>query len=247
MVAQYGESGECRLPAFTIPFVVTSWAFLLFSTGNGVVVRSPLIVNANIINKDLSFPGGHLRSANPLTPEQRIMAMREKSQMALAHIVKLTAGWCSWWYILLQGHILIYILLQGWRQGLTELLPLCWRRWRWEEHLKVKQKQVFLKVGNADRVTEQMNQNGDIQPHMQQPARQDCLTCPRGGHSIGEVCRGVEARGCFACGQAGHFKGAPLCPGDVAQWQSLVVRAMLLGIVWANRSQYCDIGSIFTD
>ena len=28
-----------RLPAFTIPFVVTSWAFLLFSTGNGVVVR----------------------------------------------------------------------------------------------------------------------------------------------------------------------------------------------------------------
>ena len=32
------------------------------------------------------------RSANPLTPEQRIMAMREKSQMALAQIVKLTAG-----------------------------------------------------------------------------------------------------------------------------------------------------------
>ena len=29
-----------RLPAFTIPFVVTSWAFLLFSTGNGVVTRS---------------------------------------------------------------------------------------------------------------------------------------------------------------------------------------------------------------
>ena len=32
------------------------------------------------------------RSASPLTPEQRILAMREKSQMALAHIVKLTAG-----------------------------------------------------------------------------------------------------------------------------------------------------------
>ena len=27
------------------------------------------------------------------------------------------------------------------------------------------------------------------------------------------LCRGLEARGCFTCGQPGHFKGAPLCPG----------------------------------
>jgi len=101
--------------------------------------------------------------------------------MALAHIVKLTAGVAA---------------------GVDRVAPAVLKE---------------VKVGNADRVTEQMNQNGDIQPHTQQPARQDCLTCPRGGHSIGEVCRGVEARGCFACGQAGHFKGAPLCPGDVAQ------------------------------
>ena len=87
-----------RLPAFTIPFVVTSWAFLLFSTGNGVVTRSHFFINLVNLLPPLLISVTTIifftksRSANPLTPEQRIMAMREKSQMALAQIVKLTAG-----------------------------------------------------------------------------------------------------------------------------------------------------------
>lgn len=62
--------GKFQLPVFTIPFVLTSWAFLLFSTGNGVVTRS----------------------SNPLTPEQRVMKLRKKSGLAIANMVKLTAG-----------------------------------------------------------------------------------------------------------------------------------------------------------
>merc|ERR1711971_757467 len=153
---------QFRLPAFTIPFVVTSWAFLLFSTGNGVVVRS----------------------ANPLTPEQRIMAMREKSQMALAHIVKLTAGVAA---------------------GVERVGPAVLKE------VKVGDTSTLHKVNNtADRMTEQINQNRDIH---QETFSQPCPTCPRGGHRSGESCRGLEARGCFTCGLAGHFKGAPVCPG----------------------------------
>ena len=75
------------------------------------------------------------------------------------------------------------------------------------------QKQVFSKVNNtSDRATEQINHNGDIH---QQTSSQPCPTCPRGGHRSGESCRGLEARGCFTCGLPGHFKGAPVCPGDL--------------------------------
>jgi len=160
---------QFRLPAFTIPFVVTSWAFLLFSTGNGVVVRS----------------------ASPLTPEQRIMAMREKSQMALAHIVKLTAGVAA---------------------GVERVGPVVLKEVKVGDTSNL-QKQVLSKVNNtSDRATEQINHNGDIH---QQTSSQPCPTCPRGGHRSGESCRGLEARGCFTCGLPGHFKGAPVCPGDL--------------------------------
>jgi len=160
---------QFRLPAFTIPFVVTSWAFLLFSTGNGVVVRS----------------------ASPLTPEQRIMAMREKSQMALAHIVKLTAGVAA---------------------GVERVGPAVLKEVKVGDTSNL-QKQVFSEVNNtSDRATEQINHNGDIH---QQTSSQPCPTCPRGGHRSGESCRGLEARGCFTCGLPGHFKGAPVCPGDL--------------------------------
>jgi len=154
---------QMRLPAFTIPFVVTSWAFLLFSTGNGVVVRS----------------------ASPLTPEQRIMAMREKSHMALAHIVKLTAG-----------------VAAG-----VEKVPAVLKDVK-VVNASDLQEQVSLNV-------EQLNQTRYIHPPLHEArASQTCPTCPRGGHLSGETCRGLEAQGCFSCGRAGHFKGAPVCPGD---------------------------------
>lgn len=154
---------QFRLPAFTIPFVVTSWAFLLFSTGNGVVVRS----------------------ASPLTPEQRIMAMREKSHMALAHIVKLTAG-----------------VAAG-----VEKVPAVLKDVK-VVNASDLQEQVSLNV-------EQLNQTRYIHPPLHEArASQTCPTCPRGGHLSGETCRGLEAQGCFSCGRAGHFKGAPVCPGD---------------------------------
>ena len=47
-----------HLPVFTLPFVITSWFFLLFSTGNDAVIRS----------------------LQPFTPEQRIMRARKSSE-----------------------------------------------------------------------------------------------------------------------------------------------------------------------
>ena len=47
-----------HLPVFTLPFVITSWFFLLFSTGNNAVIRT----------------------LEPFTPEQRIMRARKSSE-----------------------------------------------------------------------------------------------------------------------------------------------------------------------
>ena len=55
-----------HLPVFTLPFVLTSWVFLLFSTGNDTVIRSSEV----------------------LTPEQWIFRARKSRQGAT--VVKLT-------------------------------------------------------------------------------------------------------------------------------------------------------------
>ena len=40
-----------------------------------------------------------------------------------------------------------------------------------------------------------------------------CKTCPRGDQHEGRACSGQKAEECFACGKAGHFRGAPICSG----------------------------------
>ena len=55
-----------HLPVFTLPFILTSWVFLLFSTGNDTVIRSSEV----------------------LTPEQWIFRARKSPREAT--IVKLT-------------------------------------------------------------------------------------------------------------------------------------------------------------
>ena len=166
------------------------------------------------------------RSASPLTPEQRIMAMREKSHMALAHIVKLTAG--MW-----LGGLVMTTNCQG--QLLFPMSKVLVKNMRFHEsskHLlllgvaagveKVPAVLKDVKVVNASDLqeqvslnVEQLNQTRYIHPPLHEArASQTCPTCPRGGHLSGETCRGLEAQGCFSCGRAGHFKGAPVCPGD---------------------------------